>query len=77
METTRKLQRMGGSLALTIPAQMAEDMRLEAGQEVVLSGDETRIEIRTARWRPSPQLLEFAERFSRKYNETLKDLAGR
>lgn len=77
METTRKLQKMGGSLALTIPAQMAQEMHLEAGQTVVLSGDETHIEVRAARWRPSPELLEFAERFSKKYDKTLKELADR
>lgn len=75
MEARRKLQKMGGSVALTIPAQMAEAMRLEAGQEVVLSGDETRIEITASRWRPSAELLEFAERFSKKYDKTLRELA--
>ena len=55
--------------------QMAEAMRLEPGQEVVLKGDETRIEITTSRWRPSVELLEFAERFSEKYDKTLRDLA--
>lgn len=75
MEASRKLQKMGGSVALTIPAQMAEAMRLEPGQEVILRGDEARIEITTSRWRPSAELLEFAERFSMKYDRTLRELS--
>lgn len=78
METTRKLQKVGGSVALTIPAEMARELGLSAGDEVrirVEAGEEMRVS-RTSP-RPRIEVVEFMARFMEEYDEDLRSLADR
>ena len=77
METRRRLKKFGGSVALFIPPEMLEELQFESGAEVVASSEGSSIHIRRVEAGPSDDLIEFAHRFTKKYEEALKDLAQR
>jgi putative addiction module antidote len=77
METKRRLKKIGGSVALFIPPEMLEELRLEPGTEVEVSSEGNSIHIRRVEAGPSDDLIEFAHRFTKKYDEALKNLAQR
>ncbi len=77
METKRRLKKIGGSVALFIPPQMLEELRLEPGAEVEVISEGGSIHVRRAEAGPSKDLVEFAHRFTRKYEEALRNLAQR
>lgn len=76
METTRRLQKIWGSLALTIPAELAAELGLEAGDEVRLRSAGSGFITEPAR-RPDPEPVEWAQRMMRIYEEDLRKLADR
>ncbi len=77
METRRQLKKIGGSVALFIPPEMLEELRLEPGAEVEVVSEGGSIRVRRAEAGPPEDLVEFAHRFTRKYEEALRNLAQR
>lgn len=77
METVRKLQKVGGSIALTIPAEMARELGLSAGDEVSLRSEGGRMVVESASSGPDSDIVEFMSRFTGKYDEALRNLSNR
>ena len=77
METKRRLKKIGGSVALFIPPEMLEELRLEPGAEVEVSSEPGSIRVRRAESGPPEDLVGFAQRFTKKYEEALRNLAQR
>ncbi len=77
MDTKRRLKKIGGSVALFIPPEMLEELRLEPGAEVEVSSEAGSIRIRRVAADPPDDLVEFAQRFTKKYQEALRNLAQR
>jgi antitoxin component of MazEF toxin-antitoxin module len=77
METKRRLKKIGGSVALFIPPEMLEELRLESGTEVEVTSEGNTIHIRRAAADPPDDLIEFAHRFTKKYETALRNLAQR
>lgn len=77
MQTRRTLRKVGGSVMLPIPPEMLEEMNLEVGQDVLLSSEEGLIWIEPSAPRPSSNAVEFMARFTKKYDETMRNLAQR
>lgn len=77
METQRQLKKIGGSVALFIPPEMLEELRLEPGTEVEVASDGDSIQIRRMEQGPPDDLVEFAYRFTKKYEVALRNLAER
>ncbi|HEX5850478.1 MAG TPA: hypothetical protein VFY59_14875 [Rubrobacter sp.] len=77
METRKRLKKIGGSVALFIPPEMLEELRLESGTEVVVTSEGGNINVRRAAEGPPDDLLEFAHRFTKKYETALRNLAQR
>jgi putative addiction module antidote len=77
METKRRLKKIGGSVALFIPPEMLEELRLEPGAEVEVSSEPGSIRVRRAESGPPEDLVKFAQRFTKKYEEALRNLAQR
>jgi antitoxin component of MazEF toxin-antitoxin module len=79
METKRQLKKIGGSVALFLPPEMLEEFHLEAGTEVEISSDSEKdsIQVRRAEQGPPDDLVEFAHRFTKKYETALRNLSER
>ncbi len=77
MQTRRTLRKVGGSVMLPIPPEMLAEMGLEAGQDVLLSSEEGVMRMEPSAPRPSPDAVEFMVRFAKKYDEAMRNLAGR
>lgn len=77
METKRRLKKVGGSVALFIPPEMLEELHLDSGAEVEVTSGGGSIRVRRAEPGPSDDLVEFAHRFTKKYETALKNLAQR
>jgi antitoxin component of MazEF toxin-antitoxin module len=77
METRRRLKKIGGSVALFIPPEMLEELSLEPGAEVEVTSEGTSISVRRVEQGPPDDLIEFAHRFTKKYEVALRNLAQR
>ncbi len=77
METKRQLKKIGGSVALFIPPEMLEELQLEPGTEVEIASEGDSIHVRRAEQGPPDDLVEFAHRFTKKYEIALRNLAQR
>lgn len=77
METKRRLKKIGGSVALFIPPEMLEELRLEPGAEVEVTSGNDSISVRRAGQGPPEDLVEFAHRFTKKYEVALRNLSQR
>lgn len=77
METNRRLRKIGGSVALFIPPEMLEELRLEPGSEVKVTSEGGTIHVRRIEADPPEDLIEFAHRFTKKYETALKNLSQR
>lgn len=77
METTRRLQKVGGSIALTIPAEMARELALAPGSEVRLRSEGGRLLMDPVSPRPRQEVVEFMARFMDEYDADLRSLADR
>jgi antitoxin component of MazEF toxin-antitoxin module len=75
MEARRRLKKIGGSVALFIPKEMLEDLRLGPDTEVEITSEGKSIRVRRAEQGPPDDLIEFAHRFTRKYDTALRNLA--
>jgi hypothetical protein len=56
---------------------MLEEMSLGPGQDVVLSSEGDVIRVEPSAPRPSPDAVEFMVRFTKKYDEAMRNLARR
>lgn len=77
MQTRRKLRKVGGSVMLPIPPEMLKELGLEAGKEVVLTSEGGVVRMTPSEPGPPEDLIEFAHRFTKKYETALKNLAQR
>lgn len=77
METKRRLNKVGGSVALFIPPEMLDELRLGPGEEVEVRSEGGSIHIRPAEAGPPDDLVEFAHRFTQKYETALRNLSQR
>lgn len=77
MQIRRTLRKVGGSVMLPIPPEILEDMSLGDNQDVLLSYDESVIQIEPSAPRPSPEAVEFMSRFVKKYDKAMSNLAHR
>ncbi len=77
MQMRRTLRKVGGSVMLPIPPEMLEEMSLEVGQDVLLSSEEGAIQKQPSVPRSSPDAVEFMARFTKKYDEAMRNLAQR
>lgn len=77
METRRQLKKIGGSVALFIPPEMLEELGLKPGAEVEVRSEGGSIHVRSVEQAPPDDLIEFAHRFTRKYETALRNLAER
>ena len=77
IQTRRKLRKVGGSVMLPIPPEMLEELRLEPGAEVEMKSGDGGISIRRTEQGPPEELVEFAYRFTKKYEVALKNLSQR
>jgi antitoxin component of MazEF toxin-antitoxin module len=77
MEARRRLKKIGGSVALFIPKEMLDDLRLGADTEVEITSEGKSIRIRRVEQDPPDDLIEFAHRFTKKYDAALRNLAQR
>ena len=62
---------------LPIPPEMLEEMGLGVGQDVVLSSEGHGMKVEPSEPRPSQDAVEFMARFTKKYDEAMRNLAGR
>ncbi len=77
METRRRLKKIGGSVALFIPPEMLEELRLGPDAEVEVTSEGMSIRVRRVEQSPPDDLIEFSHRFTKKYDTALKNLAQR
>jgi antitoxin component of MazEF toxin-antitoxin module len=77
MQTRRTLRKVGGSVMVPIPPEMLEEMSLRVGQDILLSSEDGAIRIEPTVPRPSPDAVEFMARFTKKYDEAMRNLAKR
>ena len=60
-----------------IPPEMLEKMGLKVGQDVMLTYAEDAIRMEPSVPQPSPDAVKFASRFTKKYEEAMRNLAQR
>jgi antitoxin component of MazEF toxin-antitoxin module len=77
MQLRRTLRKVGGSVMLPIPPELLEEMGLGVGQDVVLTSEGGGIKVEPSVPRPSPDAVEFMARFTKKYDEAMRNLARR
>jgi len=77
MRTRRTLRKVGGSVMLPIPPEMLEEMSLEVGQDVLLSFEGGVIRVEPSAPQPSREAVEFMAHFMGRYDEAMRNLAGR
>jgi antitoxin component of MazEF toxin-antitoxin module len=77
MEARRRLKKVGGSVALFIPKEILEDLRLGPDTEVEITSEGKSMRVRRAEQGPPDDLIEFAHRFTKKYDTALRNLAQR
>ncbi len=77
METRRRLKKVGGSVMLSIPAEIAAELGLGPDSEVEVRSEGRSLRVEPVAERPPGDLVEFAHRFTRRYEEALRELADR
>jgi hypothetical protein len=74
VETVRKLQRVGGSVMLSVPPEALRDAGMKAGDSVMVRSAMGRLEVLRGDG-PDPDALEFMESFLAEYAEAMEKLA--
>ena len=77
MQTRQTLRKVGESVVVAIPPEMLEKMGLEVGQDVLLTSEESAIQVESAIPQPSHDAVEFTARFTKKYEEAMRNLSQR
>lgn len=60
-----------------IPSKMLEELGLEVGQDVLLTSEESGLQVQSSTPQPSPDAVEFAARFTKKYEIAMRNLSQR
>jgi antitoxin component of MazEF toxin-antitoxin module len=71
------LKSIGESVMVSIPPEMLEEMGLQVGQDILLTSEGSAIRLELSVPQPSPNAVEFAARFTEKYEQALRNLARR
>lgn len=77
MQTRQTLRRVSGLVMVEIPEEMLEEMGLKVGEDVLLNSEEETIRVKPPIPQPSPDAVEFAARFTKKYEQAMRNLAQR
>ena len=77
MEVKRKLQKISGSAALTILAEMARELSLSPGDEVWVRSEGGRMVVEPVSPGPRPEVVGFMARFMDEYEVDPRSLADR
>ena len=77
MHRRQRLRKVGESVMIEVPSEMLEEMGLKVGQEVLLTSEESPLRIEPSVPRPSPEAIEFAARFTKKYEVAMRNLSQR
>jgi putative addiction module antidote len=77
MQRRRTLRKVGGSVMLPIPPEMLEELGIGVGQDVVLTSEGDGMRVEPSAPRPSRNAVEFMARFTKKYDEAMRNLARR
>ena len=77
MQTRRTLRKVGGSVMLPIPPEMLKEMSLQVGQDVLISSEGGILRVEPSVPRPAPDAVDFMQRFTKKYDEAMRNLAQR
>jgi antitoxin component of MazEF toxin-antitoxin module len=73
----RTLKKVGGSVMVPIPAEILRELRWEPGLKVTVDSEEGVVRIEPAAERPPDDVAEFVARFTKKYDQALRNLAER
>ena len=77
MKIERTLKKVGGSVMVPIPAEILRELRWEPGLKVTVDSEEGVVRIEPAAERPPDDVAEFVARFTKKYDQALRNLAER
>lgn len=77
MQVERNLKKVGGSVMLPVPPEMLRELGLEEGRPVRITSDGGRLYVEPAERRPDPEAAAFMARFTREYDEALRNLSNR
>ena len=77
MQTRRRLRKVGSSVMLSIPPEVLKEMNLEVGQNVLISSEGGVLRIEPSIPRPAPDVVQFMQRFTKKYDRAMRNLAQR
>lgn len=77
VEVSRKLQKVGGSVVLTIPAEIARELALTPGSEVRMRSEGGRLLLDPVSPKLRQEVVEFVARFMDEYDSGLRSLADR
>ena len=62
---------------VVVPPEILEEMGLEVGQDVLLTSEESGLQVQSSTPQPSPDAVEFAARFTKKYEQAMRNLSRR
>ncbi len=77
MKIERTLKKVGGSVMVPIPAEILRELRWEPGLRVSVDSEDGAIRIEPVAERPPDDVAEFVARFTKKYDQALRNLAER
>ncbi len=77
MKIERTLKKVGGSVMVPIPAEILRELRWEPGLRVSVDSEDGAIRIEPVAERPPDDVAEFVSRFTKKYDQALRNLAER
>jgi antitoxin component of MazEF toxin-antitoxin module len=73
----RTLKKVGGSVMVPIPAEILRELRWEAGLRVTVDSEGGAIRVEPVAERPPDDIAEFVVRFTKKYDQALRNLSER
>jgi antitoxin component of MazEF toxin-antitoxin module len=77
MRIERELKKVGGSVMVPIPAEILRELRWEPGLRVVVDSEGGGIRVEPVAERPPDDIAEFVARFTKKYDQALRNLSER
>ena len=73
----RTLKKVGGSVMVPIPAEILRELRWEPGLRVSVDSEGEGVRVEPVAERPPDDIAEFVARFTKKYDQALKNLSER
>ena len=77
VKVARKLQKVGGSVVLTIPAEIARELALTPNSEVRLRSENGRLLLDPVSPKPRQEVVNFMVRLMEEYDSDLRSLSDR